>query len=1249
MNKFYKLPMLHVILLFSFITIHAAPVFLTEGSRMELLTTTSISIADNAHSEKASLFDGNIQITKVAESSEVFPGGIITYTITVTNTGTSAINDLEVTDQLDNNLTFVSASSGGTHATGVVTWLIPNLAARASRTLTLVVSVANTMITGDVVSNTASAASPDFPAGPAISNTATVNVVERAAIEIFKISNVIIVQAGGEIVYSINVFNAGPNPARNVIIRDPLPEGTTFVSATNEGTLIEGVVTWNIPQIQAGETIIVQLRIKVDPNLREGTIITNTANASSVTDPSSPKSSNDVEVSVLRGISAILGITKEANSATVTLGENITYSIRVSNTGNTFATAITITDVLPAGTSFVSANFGGLHQNGVVTWNIGIISPGQTLTLTLVVNVNDTLPAGTQITNTAVVASLSDPETPLTSNPSVVEVEEPVPNILITKRAASTEVIAGSDLVYTITVLNTGTAAATSVVVTDDLPIGTTFVAANAGGVHNAGIVTWELGTLNPGQSQTLSVTVNVSSDSDPGTIIRNVAFVESPDIPEPIESEPDPANEVVVEVEADLRITKIAATDSIRSNTQLTYIINVSNVGSSDAQQVRVTDQLPANTTFVFADNGGVHSSGTVTWEIPTLAAGASIDLELIVLVGQVNDGDQIRNVAVVTSPTDPNGPKESEPEIVIIDNRAPELTIIKTTQATTAVAGENFTYTIIVSNTGSAPARDIVVTDELPEGLTFIAADNGGTHSAGIVTWKIPTLAIGQSLTLSLVVNINSDVPAGTLIRNIASVDSPDNIGDPITSDENPDSVTEVEIKAIANLVITKTVNQSNVVAGAPVTFSLTVANTGTSDALTVLVRDILPEGTSFISADNGGTLDNGAVRWIIPIIKAGEQVTLNVTVATDLNLISGDRIFNVAETSSPTDPDGTKESNIVDVTIDNTSETTEVTVTKSVSETNASPGDVLTYTIIVRNIGSVIARNVQVTDQLPDGLMPLNASDNGIIAGQIVSWTVNEIAPGEQVPLTLQVMVTQQEGSVINTVMVSGNNFDEVQDTSEPVTINEVDLRITKEVNKSAVAIGNEQVYRLTVTNISTTRATLIEVEDILPIGVSYIEATATIGTVDYQSSSRTLKVSIAQLNPQESSIITIRVKAEAKGEIINTASVSANEKDADENNNFSTVSHRQLELKIPNVFTPNGDGINDVWEIEALNEMYPDNELLVVNRWGVEVYRVKGYRNDWNAGNLEQGTYFYQLSLVLDNGQREVLTGYLTVLR
>jgi gliding motility-associated-like protein len=66
-----------------------------------------------------------------------------------------------------------------------------------------------------------------------------------------------------------------------------------------------------------------------------------------------------------------------------------------------------------------------------------------------------------------------------------------------------------------------------------------------------------------------------------------------------------------------------------------------------------------------------------------------------------------------------------------------------------------------------------------------------------------------------------------------------------------------------------------------------------------------------------------------------------------------------------------------------------------------------------------------------------------------------------------------------------------------------------------------------------------------------------------------------------------------------------------------------------LYIPNVFTPNGDGVNDSFEIKNIR-LYPENELIIYNRWGQEVYHKRGYSGDWQAQGLPNGIYYYELS-------------------
>ncbi|SFM59905.1 gliding motility-associated C-terminal domain-containing protein [Chitinophaga sp. YR627] len=86
-----------------------------------------------------------------------------------------------------------------------------------------------------------------------------------------------------------------------------------------------------------------------------------------------------------------------------------------------------------------------------------------------------------------------------------------------------------------------------------------------------------------------------------------------------------------------------------------------------------------------------------------------------------------------------------------------------------------------------------------------------------------------------------------------------------------------------------------------------------------------------------------------------------------------------------------------------------------------------------------------------------------------------------------------------------------------------------------------------------------------------------------------------------------------------------------------------------INVPNLFTPNGDGKNDFFEIRGLNQ-YAENELIIVNRWGNEVYRQKGYQNTWKGDGLNEGTYYYLLRIRRSgSAEWEVMKGYVTLIR
>jgi len=86
-----------------------------------------------------------------------------------------------------------------------------------------------------------------------------------------------------------------------------------------------------------------------------------------------------------------------------------------------------------------------------------------------------------------------------------------------------------------------------------------------------------------------------------------------------------------------------------------------------------------------------------------------------------------------------------------------------------------------------------------------------------------------------------------------------------------------------------------------------------------------------------------------------------------------------------------------------------------------------------------------------------------------------------------------------------------------------------------------------------------------------------------------------------------------------------------------------------LNIPNVFTPNGDGNNDTFEIRGL-ELFAENDIIIVNRWGNEVFKQTNYKNTWTGEGLNEGTYYYILRVKEHAGDEwQIYKGYITLIR
>jgi len=444
-------------------------------------------------------------------------------------------------------------------------------------------------------------------------------------------------------------------------------------------------------------------------------------------------------------------------------------------------------------------------------------------------------------------------------------------------------------LTYTIAVVNNGPGDAQTVVLSDPLPAGETFVSQSqtlgpAFTLSNSGnSIDDTIATLAAGASASFTVVTQVSPSVFDGTVLSNTATVSSST------TDSDPTNnsstfDTTVHALADLAVTKSGPTDTIAGDSaNPTYTITLTNNGPSDAQGVMLTDPLPAGETFVSQTqtSGPVFALGStdssISDTIATLAAGASASFTVVVQVSpSVLDGTVLSNMATVGSNTTDPDPTNNTSTVKTTVHALTDLGITKTDDQTNVAPGSAVTYTIVVTNAGPSDAIGAAVVDMLPDTLTnatFTATATGGasgfTASGSGNIQDTVSMPVGSTVTYLLQATVRLSA-TGTL-SNTATVAPSDGVTDPDLGNNSATAANMILVDTTTILI--SSANPS--ILAQPVTLTATV-----SPAVSVA---LMPTGNvdffdTTTNADLGTiTLSDGVAELTTSSLAVGDHVIL------------------------------------------------------------------------------------------------------------------------------------------------------------------------------------------------------------------------------------------------------------------------------------------------------------------------------------------------------------------------------------
>jgi uncharacterized repeat protein (TIGR01451 family)/fimbrial isopeptide formation D2 family protein/LPXTG-motif cell wall-anchored protein len=756
--------------------------------------------------------NSDLEVEKT-HSGDAVAGESLTYDLTVTNHGPSdSDGPIVVEDTVPTGMTYDSLA--GTDAAdwscdedaGVVTCTHADTMVDDQQSSLQLVFDVGTGAGPATVDNLVSVNGPNTDPDPDNnSDTDETSIVDEANVTVKKTAAAGTVDSGSNATWYIDVTNDGPSTADNVTVADVLPPGLGIVSIEgadgSDWVCDTAPLGCTLASLAPGDAPRVTVVTKVGSAVASGETITNPATVATSTDGDDPDD-NDSDASIVTTTSADLTLAK-THTGTPVAGEDFTFTLTAHNAGPSDAKgAITITDELPAGMTYVSNNDAWSCEADAVT------SSGQEVICTLVsaspiatgadataLNMVVAIApdqSGIDLVNTADVESTTpDPIDDNDATDTVTPTDEV--DLSITKSHTGPVEI-GEQLTFTVGVHNAGPSEARDVEIADTLPAGLTYVSANGDGwtCESADASCTLDDPLGPNEdAEPITVTVLVTADAYPGVTNEVAVTTSSHDTDDSDDSDTD---DVTVPPKVDLSVVK-KLEGSLKVGEDAAYTLTVHNAGpTADPGVVTVTDQLPAGLTYVSGTAAGWtcdEVAGLVTCDrAGDFAMDATEQIVLTVTVG-AEAYPSVSNTATVASPADDTDPDNN---VSTVTDPVAGTAVLAIDKKLVSNKGDDAVWSIAVTNNGpTETTAPIVVTDKLPAGLKYVDAAGTGwvcDHVGRAITCTYAsTLAVDGTASIRIKTTITAK--DGEEIVNVASVSGGDASG--ANTDDGGDGATD------------------------------------------------------------------------------------------------------------------------------------------------------------------------------------------------------------------------------------------------------------------------------------------------------------------------------------------------------------------------------------------------------------------------------------------------------------------------